>query len=63
MHTDAPPISDLVNVTHTHSLSLPGLKHLFVSGLPPIKNVRLTYPKTADVSHSSYTPDQVGGRT
>jgi hypothetical protein len=39
-----------------------GLKHLFTTGLQPIPDVHITYPKTADVKHHDYKPDQVCSR-
>lgn len=39
-----------------------GLQHLFTTGLEPIKDVHITYPKTADVKHHSFKPDEVRAR-
>jgi hypothetical protein len=36
-----------------------GLQHLVTTGLEPIKGVRVTYPKAADVPVQGHTPEQV----
>jgi hypothetical protein len=43
----------------TAATAVVGLKHLFTTGLQPIPDVHITYPKTADVKHNDYKPDQV----
>jgi hypothetical protein len=36
-----------------------GFRQLFITGLQPIRGVKLTLPTSADCSHDSHTPDQV----
>jgi hypothetical protein len=36
-----------------------GFRQLFITGLQPIKGVKLTLPTSADCRHDSHTPDQV----
>ncbi|KAF6259120.1 ATP-NAD kinase-like domain-containing protein [Scenedesmus sp. NREL 46B-D3] len=41
------------------AVAVAGFRQLFITGLRPIKDVKLTLPKTADCKHDSYTADQV----